>query len=441
MHIAVAVPYLLGRLHSTFELISRLEKEGHSVTCLCSKLISEKIENQGFSFVEIPEINFYYQDSQRKELTTWFAKCKYYFKNLNRHYAYGKRILNLDEYKSIIIKLNPDLVLADVELHDLIFAAIAAKIKVVLFHTWFSNKISKNLPSIRSTIIPEIGFSGSVFGIALNRFKMRLMVYARLYINKLTFNNYRREIFRKYAQEIGFDRSNLMVNTLPPLYSFTKLPILTMAMLEMEFPHKTANNLKYIGPMVHQNRVNGKIDVDINDRIEAVFSLKEREHKKLIYCSISSFVRGDITFLKKVIDAVANEKKWILLMTLGGNIATDLIEPVPSNVFLFSWVPQLKILANADCSINHAGINSINECLHYSVPILAYSGKHFDQNGNAARVAYHGMGIRGDKDFDDSEIIKNNISRVLNEPSFKSKMIEMNTVYNEYREQELTPFL
>ena len=105
MHIAVAVPYLLGRLHSTFELISRLEKEGHSVTCLCSKLISEKIENQGFSFVEIPEINFYYQDSQREELTTWFLKCKYYFKNLNRHYAYGKRILNLDEYKSIIIKL------------------------------------------------------------------------------------------------------------------------------------------------------------------------------------------------------------------------------------------------------------------------------------------------------------------------------------------------
>ena len=441
MHIAVAVPYLLGRLHSTFELVRRLEKEGHTVTCLCSAKIAIEIKMQGFTFVEIPEINFQFADPHREIHSSWLAKFNYYIKNLSKHYAYGKQLLHLDEYKSIIIKLNPDRVVADVELHDLIFTAIAAKFPVVLFHTWYSNKISLNLPSSRSSIIPGIGISGSKLGIGLNRIKMRLMVYGRLYINKLTFNNSRREVFRKYAKEIGFSRSNLMVNTLPPLYSFTKLPILTMAMFEMEFPHTPAKNLKYVGPMVYENRADSKIDDVTKDRIEEVFSLKERENKQLIYCSVSSFVKGDITFLKKVINAVKIEKNWLLVMTLGGNIKAELLEPIPSNVFLFNWVPQLKILANADCSINHAGNNTINECLHFTVPMLVYSGKYFDQNGSAARVAYHGMGIRGDKDIADSKSININISRVLNEPSFKSKMIEMNFIYQKYRQKELTPLL
>lgn len=441
MHIAVAVSSLIGRLHSTLELVSRLEKEGHTITFLCSSKTVTKIKSHGFSFIEIPEFNFQFADPKREILSTWASKFKYYFKNLSKHYAYGKRILHLEEYKSIITKLGPDRVIADVELHDIIFAAISAKIPVVLFYTWYSNKISINLPSRRSSIIPGIGFSGSMIGIALNRLKMRFMVYGRLYINKLTFNNYRREVFRKYAKEIGFPRNNLMVNTLPPLYSFTKLPILTMAMFEMEFPHKPAKNLKYVGPMVYEGRADFKKKDGTSERIKEVFALKEKESKKLIYCSVSSFVQGDYTFLKKVMNAVANEKNWILVMTLGGNMTVNLLEPVPSNVFLFSWIPQLKILANADCCINHAGNNTINECLHFKVPMLVYSGKKFDQNGSAARVSYHGMGIRGDKDVDDSKTINKNIFRILNEPSFKSKMIEMNTVYNEYREQELTPFL
>ncbi len=441
MHIAVAVPYLLGRLHSTFELISRLEKEGHTVTCLCSKLISEKIKNQGFSFVEIPEINFYFEDPKREALSTWSAKCKYYFKNLNNHYTYGKRILHLEEYKNIITKLMPDKVLADVELHDLIFAAIAAKIPVVLFHTWFSDKTSINLPSLRSTIIPGVGFRGTKLGIVLNWVKLRGLVYIRLYINKLKFNNYRREVFRKYAIENGFPRSNMRVSTLPPLYSFTKLPILTMAMQEMEFPHTPAKNLTYVGPMVYEKRVDVKIENTLNYKISAILEEKKCLNKKLIYCSVSSFVKGDMTFLKNVISAVKNEKDWFLVMSLGAKLKQDELEPVPSNVFLFSWLPQLKVLAHADCSINHAGINSINECIHFAVPMLAYSGKYFDQNGNAARVAYHGLGIRGDKDIDDSKTINKNIYRILNEPSFKSKMIEMNTVYKSYQDRELTPLL
>ncbi|TMM53765.1 hypothetical protein FEE95_17860 [Maribacter algarum] len=441
MHIAVAAPSLTGRLHSTFALVSRLEIEGHKVTYLCSAEIAKKVHKQGFSYVEIPEINFYFDDSEQVVQYSLFARFKFHFMNLGKHYKRGKRILHLEEYKKIIIELNPDRIIIDVELHDIIFPALATKIPVILCHTWFSDKIDVKLPSIRTSIIPGQGFSGSKLGISLSWVKMRLMVYGRLWINKLTFNNYRREVFRKYAKEIGFSRNNLLLNTLPPLYSFNKLPILTLAMQEMEFPHTPANNLRYLGPMVFENRIGINSNLDTENRISKVLALKENSSKKLIYCSVSSFVKGDVSFLKKVIEAVSDEENWLLIMTLGGNINPELLGAIPENIFLFSWVPQLKVLEKSDCSINHAGINSINECLHFAVPILAYSGKFFDQNGNAARIAYQGMGLRGDKDMDTSETIRHNIVRILTEASFKSKMIEMNELYQEYRQREITPFL
>lgn len=441
MYIAVAAPNLTGRLHSTFELVSRLEREGHTVTYLCDAEIAKKIKKQGFSYIEIPAINFNFSDAKQPRRYAWFQKFQFHFRNLGKHYLRGKRILHLDEYKKIIEEVKPDRVLVDVELHDLIFTALASKIPVVLFHTWFSDKIDSNLPPIRTTIIPGKGFSGSKMGITLAWIKMRLMVYGRLYINKLKFNNYRRAVFRKYAKEIGFSRSKMMLNTLPPLYSFKDLPILTMAMKAMEFPHSPAKNLRYIGPLVFENRLGVRNDEETEKRLSEVLALKKSLKKKLIYCSVSSFVKGDVSFLKKVVAAVSSHNDWLLILTLGGNIEPALLGEIPKNVFLFSWVPQLKVLENADCSINHAGINSINECLHFSVPILAYSGKYFDQNGNAARIAYHGMGIRGDKDVDTSTTIKHNISRILNEPSFRNKMNEMHAIYEDYRQRKLTPFL
>lgn len=439
--IAIVTGLLTGRINSSFEMATRLQKEGHTIIYLCQPKSQERIEQNGFSCFPVSEITFDYQDPRLSVTASWFEKFKFHYKNLRNHYTHGKKILKLEEHKEVLRAVNPDLVLIDTEIHDFIFTALELKIPVKLITTWFSDTISLKSPSIRTDVIPGKGFSGTKLGVFLSWFKMRIKIHGRVLIDKLTFQNYRRWMFKKYAQEIGYDTTGLLLNTLPPLYSFTKLPIILMTMSEQEFPHKLAKNISYAGPMVYQKREIKDENTKENQRLRVIFELKERENKKLIYCSVSSFVKGDISFLKKVISAVTNEKNWLLIIALGGNITTELLEPVPSNVFLFSWAPQLKILANTDCSINHAGNNTINECLHFTVPMLVYSGKRFDQNGSAARVAYHGMGIRGDKDIDDSRTINKNIFRILNEPSFKSKMTEMNIVYQQYRERELTPLL
>ncbi len=438
MKIVVVAPYLKGRLHATFALVSKLESEGHIVIYLSSAEIGKIIETQGFSYYEIPPINFSFSTSELENLSTWTQKASYFFKNFRSHYQKGKKIMHLDIYEEILCKIEPDRVLVDVELHDFVFAATALKIPVVLFHTWFSDKISFSLPSIRSTIIPGYGWSGSAIGIAINWIKMRLMVYGRLSVNKIKFSNYRRAVLRKYAKEVGFPRSGLLTNTLPPHFSFTKLPILTLCMSEMDFPQKVPENITYVGPMVYQNRE--KITTATSD-LEIKKILDRFADKKIIYCSVSSYLKGDVSFLKKVIEAVSNQKDWVLILSAGGNIDLNDLQTTSPNVFLFSWVPQLLVLSKADCSINHGGVNSINECVHYAVPMLVYSGKNFDQNGNAARVTYHKLGIRGNKDKVTSKELKQNIEHVLSNPVYKVNMNKMNKNYKNYLKRPLTPLL
>ena len=144
-------------------------------------------------------------------------------------------------------------------------------------------------------------------------------------------------------------------------------------------------------------------------------------------------------FLRKVIKAVGKEPDWLLILSLGRNLSKDVFNDSPENVYVFPWVPQLKVLAHADVCVNHGGINSINECLHFAVPMVIYSLKYTDENGNAARMAYHGLAILGDKDQDDMALIRKNINAVLADPKYRKKVSEYHRIYENYGQRELSP--
>lgn len=449
-HIAVVVSGLSGRMHSGFELISRLEGEGHRVTCLCQPYTTETVAKQGFDYLEIPEINFKFAETGEntglegttgKRQRSWLQKLMQHLKHRDNRYKQDKRILKLAEYEKIWTELSPDQVLIDVELHDLIFTAYASKIPITLFHTWFSDVPSAGLPPIRTGITPGKRFEGSTLGIAYARFVDWAKIRARFFINTVKFQEYRRATLKKYAKEIGFPVRDLALSTLPPLYRFKGLPILLLAMKELDFPHQPAKNLRYVGPMVYENR--SDLDAESQDakRLDKILESKKTDGKRLVYCGVGSMAEGDVRFLKKVIDIVGREPEWVLVLSLGRNLSLERFPKVPQNVHLFSWVPQLQVLSQADCCINHAGINSINECLHFAVPMVIYSLKYTDENGNAARMAYHGLAVVGDKDKDDSAVIRKNINSVLTDHKYRKTIYLFNEMYREYRQRPLTPLV
>lgn len=440
--IAIVPSLLTGRINASFEFATRLIAEGHTIIYLCPSYSIEKIKANGFSTILLPYIAFNYENPLKgNRAYSWMDKLKFHLKYYNKHYAQGKEILNLEGHKAKIVAVNPDLILIDNELHELIFTAWDLKIPVKLITTWFSDKISLKTPSIRTSIIPGKRFSGSKVGIGISWFKMRLKIRGRILLNILTFQNYRRWMIKTYAQNIGFNTNELLPNTLPPLYSFKKLPIISFSMLELDFPNSGLDNITHVGPMIYENRIDKTEISSLAETFKKIIDDKNNTNKKLIYCSVGSYAKGSISFMKNVIEAVSKHENWILIVSIGPSMNKEDFINAPKNVFIYNWVSQIDILKEADCGITHCGLNSINECIHYSVPMLLYSGKYTEQDGNAARMAYHGLGVRGDIYRDSMEDIESNLKEIFSNQKYQKNINKFNEIYNSYSSKPLTPIL
>ena len=156
--------------------------------------------------------------------------------------------------------------------------------------------------------------------------------------------------------------------------------------------------------------------------------------KPIVYCSLGSFLT-DVDFLRKVVDVFRRRHDWQLVMGLGRMASRADLGDVPDNVLVLDWAPQLEVLAHADVAITHGGTSSIHECIVNGVPVLVCPPNRpdLDQTGNAARVVYHGLGLRGAFDSDTSQDIERNIERLLTDRHFTESLTEMLTVFDRYR--------
>src|SRR5262249_727370 len=69
-------------------------------------------------------------------------------------------------------------------------------------------------------------------------------------------------------------------------------------------------------------------------------------------------------------------------------------EATYSNILVAPYLPQLELLKRSALVITHGGLGTIKECIEAAVPIIVFP-QGWDQTGNMARVAYHGIGIAG----------------------------------------------
>jgi UDP:flavonoid glycosyltransferase YjiC (YdhE family) len=190
---------------------------------------------------------------------------------------------------------------------------------------------------------------------------------------------------------------------------------------ELDFPHEVDPSVRSVGPMVFVERHRSE-GVDEDSPLQRAFVQAETDGHRLIYCSVTTVGGADLSFLSRIKEVAVRRPEWAIVIGLGGKLEPEALGVLPANVTALGWVPQLDVLARADLSINHGGVNTIHECIHFRVPMVVYSGKKHDQNGCAARVSYHGLGLRGDKDLDGVAEIEAKIERVLSEPSFRDNV-------------------
>ena len=121
------------------------------------------------------------------------------------------------------------------------------------------------------------------------------------------------------------------------------------------------------------------------------------QKKPIIYCAVGT-CSGNYAHKNNlqlcVVKAMEMLPDYQLLLQGAEEDQLDFGTTMPSNVRIAKILPQLEVLKRAKIFITHGGFASIREGVFYGVPMMVFPGWH-DQFGNAAKVVYHGIGLRG----------------------------------------------
>lgn len=132
--------------------------------------------------------------------------------------------------------------------------------------------------------------------------------------------------------------------------------------------------------------------------------------KKIITMSLGTIIPTEdpsvINWYRELIKAFGDDDNFQIIMNAGD------IGPLPKNCVSLKSIPQLHVLKHTDVFIHHAGMNSLNEGLHYNVPMLVIPHSN-DQFTNAARLVETGRGLSLSKSEVTAENLKQKVLELL----------------------------
>lgn len=418
-----------GILNGSFELARRLTREGHTVSI--GSLIDRKAKIKEAGFTNLSLAKWYeepaFRSSSGKGRLSRLAASFGAKLQKQKRLREGIRNLGQERFKEILAQEQPDILLIDCECREYVMTALTSQTPLLLLSQWFNGIELPGIPPLTSGII--YGEDGADVLIESAWADRKALLKKMEIKNQSRFGGLdRRSLLLAYAQQVGFPEDHLDFFGWPGPFAFKDLPIAHFTLAELEFPHESLPNHHYVGPMVYRGDEDSPVETSsLDSDLAAIVQEGKSLNKKLVYCSLSTMAGEGGNFLHRLISACASRADWTLLIAMGGHSDQLAGVDLPDGVYAYDWLPQSELLEFADCCINHAGINTINDCIVNKVPMLIYSGGKYDQDGCAARMAYHGLALLGDRASDDATAIASKLETVM-----KSEEIQhqINTVYD-----------
>lgn len=117
--------------------------------------------------------------------------------------------------------------------------------------------------------------------------------------------------------------------------------------------------------------------------------------EKVLLVSLGSAYTGQPDFYRACLAAYGDLPGWHVVLQIGRRTDPGELGPVPGNVEVRPWVPQLAILEQADAFVTHAGMGGSSEGLFTGTPMIAVP-QAVDQFTNADRLVELGVAVRID---------------------------------------------
>jgi len=423
---------LSSATNASLKLAGSLRKRGHQVVFLGIKDGEAMLAPYGYEFLAV------YQDwfpagfvgdwiRSKVDKMSWREQLGFLLserQKLLRHEAFINFLMagGDREYVETVRAVRPDLVLVDATLHaHWALLAYRSGVKCAYYNPGLPLSEDPVIPPLHSLLPPATDPPSR----AQVRQAWKTFLDRRWRANKLMalagiadWVGHMRQLARAFGYPL--ERFNTRTELMPLL----DWPMLVMCPQAFDFDAaRDRPNIYYAEAFVELDRKEPAFPWDrLNDG------------KRLVYCSLGSIASSG-HFYQRVIDAVAREPDWQLVLNLGPALSPADFHGIPEDAILVNGAPQLALLRKAAVMVTHGGIGTVKECVFFAVPQIVFP-IYFDQFGSASRVRYHGLGAAGSFAEADAEAIHALVCDTLRDADMKSRVQAMSAVFQALEAEE-----
>ncbi|NUK50771.1 glycosyl transferase [Streptomyces lunaelactis] len=137
--------------------------------------------------------------------------------------------------------------------------------------------------------------------------------------------------------------------------------------------------------------------------------------ERVVLISLGTIYTHAPEFYRECLAAFGDLPGWHVVLQVGKSLDTDALGPVPENVELCEWFPQLRVLEQTDAFITHAGASSAHDGLACGVPMVAVP-QAADQFTNARMLERLGVARRLTKEEATAQTLRKTVLALLDDP-------------------------
>ena len=147
--------------------------------------------------------------------------------------------------------------------------------------------------------------------------------------------------------------------------------------------------------------------------------------RPVLFISLGTAFNDRPDFFRMCLQAFGDDV-WQVAMAVGDRVDAGKLGPVPRNVEVRPYFPQLAVLCNAHAFVSHAGMNSTMESLYHAVPLVTVPQMP-EQEANARRVEELGLGRRLDPQELTPERLRAAVDEVAADKEIRANLAAMRT--------------
>lgn len=143
--------------------------------------------------------------------------------------------------------------------------------------------------------------------------------------------------------------------------------------------------------------------------------------EKVLLVSLGSAFTKQPSFYRECVKAFGDLPGWHMVLQVGRHVDPAELGPIPGNVEVRDWVPQLAILRQADAFITHAGAGGSQEGLATGTPMVAVP-QAVDQFGNADMLQSLGVARHVPMEEATAEVLREAVVSLVGDPEVARRL-------------------